>query len=41
MHPTMTIPTVTEQHLPLERVERDPFIAALEQRPVPAPRPAR
>jgi hypothetical protein len=36
----MTIPTVTEQHLPLEPVSRDPFIVTLE-RPVPAQPPRR
>jgi hypothetical protein len=40
MCPTMTIPTVTEQRLPLEPVARDPFIVALE-RPAPAPQPRR
>jgi hypothetical protein len=36
----MTIPTVTEQRLPLEPVAREPFIATLE-RPVPAQPPRR
>jgi hypothetical protein len=40
MRRTMTIPTVTEQRLPLEPVARDPFIATLE-RPAPAQTPRR
>jgi hypothetical protein len=40
MRPTMMSPKVTEQKRPLEPVERDPFIAALE-RPAPKLPPRR
>jgi hypothetical protein len=35
MQSTMTMPTVTEQHLALEPVGRDPFIATLDRQAQP------